>query len=239
MNEFLPKYNVVGFPCGNTGMQWGGWFRKEIKSAADLQGLKMRIAGLAGHVAVEGRHRDRSRPRRATSIPRSSAARSMRSNISDPYDDEKLGFNRDHRILLHARLAGGRHGLPRHDQQREMDRASRISISARLKSPRRPQRPRCSRITTPKIRKRCRRIIANGVKVSVFPTDVIEKMYKRPRRSSTKRSIAIKSSLRENLRLAKGIPRPQLFLPPGGGFPVRQHDASAANASRDTDRTLA
>ena len=33
-------------------MQWGGWFRKEIKTAADLKGLKMRIAGLAGAVAT-------------------------------------------------------------------------------------------------------------------------------------------------------------------------------------------
>jgi TRAP-type mannitol/chloroaromatic compound transport system substrate-binding protein len=52
MNEFLAKYNVYALPCGNTGMQWGGWFRKEIKSTEDLKGLKMRIAGLAGSVAT-------------------------------------------------------------------------------------------------------------------------------------------------------------------------------------------
>jgi len=49
-NEFLSKFNVVGHPCGNTGTQMGGWFRKEIKSVADLAGLKMRIAGIAGSV---------------------------------------------------------------------------------------------------------------------------------------------------------------------------------------------
>ena len=49
-NEFFKKYNVVGFPCGNTGTQMGGWFRKEIKTAADLSGLKMRIGGIAGQV---------------------------------------------------------------------------------------------------------------------------------------------------------------------------------------------
>ena len=37
-------------PARNTGTQMGGWFRKEIKSLADCQGVKMRIAGLGGAV---------------------------------------------------------------------------------------------------------------------------------------------------------------------------------------------
>ncbi len=41
---------MIGFPCGNTGTQMGGWFRKEIKTVADLSGLKMRIGGIAGQV---------------------------------------------------------------------------------------------------------------------------------------------------------------------------------------------
>ena len=49
-NEFYKKFNIHGIPCGNTGAQMGGWFRKEIKSVADIQGLKMRIGGIAGSV---------------------------------------------------------------------------------------------------------------------------------------------------------------------------------------------
>src|SRR5260370_20328262 len=49
-NEFFKKFGVIGFPCGNTGTQMGGWFRKEIKTTADLSGLKMRIGGIAGQV---------------------------------------------------------------------------------------------------------------------------------------------------------------------------------------------
>src|SRR4026209_576723 len=45
MNQFYAKHKLVAFPCGNTGAQMGGWFRNEIKSLADLQGLKMRIGG--------------------------------------------------------------------------------------------------------------------------------------------------------------------------------------------------
>ena len=48
--ELYDKYNLVPFKGGNTGVQMGGWFKKEIKSLADLKGLKMRIPGLGGEV---------------------------------------------------------------------------------------------------------------------------------------------------------------------------------------------
>ncbi len=43
-------HGVVPFPVGNSGVQMGGWFNKEINSVADLSGLKMRIPGLGGEV---------------------------------------------------------------------------------------------------------------------------------------------------------------------------------------------
>ena len=47
-NEVYAPFGMVALPCGNTGVQMTGWFKKEIKSVADLKGLKMRIPGLAG-----------------------------------------------------------------------------------------------------------------------------------------------------------------------------------------------
>ena len=47
---YAERFNVIQWPAGNTGVQMGGWFRKEINSVADLQGLKMRIPGLGGAV---------------------------------------------------------------------------------------------------------------------------------------------------------------------------------------------
>jgi TRAP-type mannitol/chloroaromatic compound transport system substrate-binding protein len=48
--ELYEPFDLVPFLCGNTGVQMGGWFNKEINSVADLKGLKMRIPGLGGEV---------------------------------------------------------------------------------------------------------------------------------------------------------------------------------------------
>ena len=48
--EQYATYNLYPLLGGNTNIQMGGWFRKPIKSLADMQGLKMRIPGLGGEV---------------------------------------------------------------------------------------------------------------------------------------------------------------------------------------------
>lgn len=48
--EVYEPFHVIPFPLGNTGVQMGGWFNKEIHSVDDLNGLKMRIPGLGGKV---------------------------------------------------------------------------------------------------------------------------------------------------------------------------------------------
>src|SRR3954465_2230394 len=50
MREFYKGYNIINFLGGNTGAQMGGWFRKEIKSVADMKGLKFRIGGFGGKI---------------------------------------------------------------------------------------------------------------------------------------------------------------------------------------------
>ncbi len=52
-DKLSAEFGLKGLMCGNTGVQMGGWFRKEINSADDLKGLKMRIPGLGGDVMAK------------------------------------------------------------------------------------------------------------------------------------------------------------------------------------------
>jgi TRAP-type mannitol/chloroaromatic compound transport system substrate-binding protein len=52
-DELAADYGLKPLPCGNTGVQMGGWFRKEMRSAADFKGLKMRMPGLGGDVIAK------------------------------------------------------------------------------------------------------------------------------------------------------------------------------------------
>ena len=53
MEKVYARHGLLSFPGGNTGGQMGGWFRKEINSVDDLQGLKMRIPGFAGEILAK------------------------------------------------------------------------------------------------------------------------------------------------------------------------------------------
>jgi len=91
MREFYAKYNIVSFPGGNTGAQMGGWYRKEIKSLADMKGLKIRIGGFAGRVVER-------MGGVAQNIAGGEVYQSLEKGTIDaaewigPYDDQKLGL---------------------------------------------------------------------------------------------------------------------------------------------------
>jgi TRAP-type mannitol/chloroaromatic compound transport system substrate-binding protein len=91
--DLLKEYNIVGWTAGDTGAQMGGWFRNEVRSLQELQGLKFRIAGFGGQIF----QRLGAAP---TSLPAADVYPALERGTLDatefvgPYDDEKLGFVR-------------------------------------------------------------------------------------------------------------------------------------------------
>lgn len=89
--EIYRPFNLVPYAGGNTGVQMGGWFNKEIHSLADLHGLKMRIPGLGGEVFSRAGGT-------AVNIPGGELYTSLQSGVIDavewvgPYNDRAFGF---------------------------------------------------------------------------------------------------------------------------------------------------
>jgi TRAP-type mannitol/chloroaromatic compound transport system substrate-binding protein len=89
--ELYAKHNIVNFPLGNTGAQMGGWFKKEVKSVEDVQGLRIRVPGIGGQVWK----RLGAEP---IALPGGEIVAALKENKIDaaewtvPYDDEKLGL---------------------------------------------------------------------------------------------------------------------------------------------------
>lgn len=90
-DEIYGKHNLKPFAVGNTGTQMAGWFKKEINSLADMQGIRLRLPGLAGE-AMNGIGVT------TVNMPASEIFQSMQSGVLDaadwvgPYNDMALGL---------------------------------------------------------------------------------------------------------------------------------------------------
>lgn len=90
--EIYAPFNLVPFAGGNTGVQMGGWFNREIHSVDDIHGLKMRIPGIGGEVFSRAGGE-------AVNIPGGELYTSLQSGVIDaaewagPYNDLSFGFH--------------------------------------------------------------------------------------------------------------------------------------------------
>lgn len=90
---YADRFNVIQFPAGNTGAQMGGWYNKEINTAKDLEGLKMRIPGLGGQVMT-------ALGATVQVLPGGEIYQALETGAIDatewvgPYDDRKMDFHK-------------------------------------------------------------------------------------------------------------------------------------------------
>ena len=102
VDEVYDGMGVVSMSMGNTGGQTFGWFRKEIRSPADFNGVKMRVAGFGGRVLAK-----------LGVIPQQIAGGDIYPALEKgtidaaewvgPHDDEKLGF---HKVAKYMHIPG-------------------------------------------------------------------------------------------------------------------------------------
>ena len=177
MNELYAGYGMVSYAGGNTGVQMGGWYRKQIKSIADFKGMKMRLGGgLVGEVMQELGAVPQS-------IPGGEVYTALEKGTIDaaewvgPYDDQKLGFNK---VAPFYYYPGWWEGGPEVDffvNQKALD-----SLSPENKA---ILETACAMAATDMLAKydafnpkALKQLVAAKTKVLPFPQDVLEGSYK-------------------------------------------------------------
>lgn len=91
INSVLARFGCYSIPAGNSGCQMGGFFRRELKEVADLNGLKFRIGGMGGQVLAKlGVVPQQIAP--GDVYPALERGTLDAAEFVGPYDDEKLGL---------------------------------------------------------------------------------------------------------------------------------------------------
>ena len=175
LNEFYATQNLYALPCGNTGAQMGGWFRKEIKSVADLTGLKMRIGGFGGKVIAK-----------VGVVPQQIAGGDIYPALEKgtidaaewvgPYDDEKLGFHKvapyyyypgwwEGSAMLHVMINAAKWA--------ELPPSYQAVVRAAAEATNCDMQARYDAVNPPALR----RLVAAGAQLRTFPQDVLEACF--------------------------------------------------------------
>ncbi|MCC7326100.1 MAG: TRAP transporter substrate-binding protein [Burkholderiales bacterium] len=175
-NDFLKDYNIISFAAGNTGCQMGGWFRKEIKTVADLKGLKFRVGGTQGlplqKLGVVPQQ-----------IPGGDIYPALEKGTIDaadwvgPYDDEKLGFYKVAKFYYYPSWSEGGpeldlfvnikayNDLPKEYQSILQAACAEANVEMMAKY---------DALNPPALK----RLVANGVKLMPFSNDILAACYK-------------------------------------------------------------
>jgi TRAP-type mannitol/chloroaromatic compound transport system substrate-binding protein len=176
LRAFYKDYNIVQFPAGQTGVQMGGWFRKEIKSVQDLAGLKMRIAGIAGEIMS-----------RMGVVPQQIAGSDLYPALEKgtidaaewvgPYDDEKLGLNKVAKYYYYPGWWEGGPQVSLYVNLQEWEKLPKAYRSI-LESASAEATLWMQAKYDAENPKALKRLVGGGAQLRAFPRDVMEAAYK-------------------------------------------------------------
>jgi TRAP-type mannitol/chloroaromatic compound transport system substrate-binding protein len=176
LNELLAKYNCTGVAAANTGAQMGGWFRKEIKTVADLTGLKFRIGGFGGTIL-----------QKIGVVPQQLAAGDIYPALEKgtldaaewvgPYDDEKLGFAKVAKYYYYPGWwegCGQAHNITNLAKWNTLPKAYQSAIQTASADSWNWTLAKYDAVNPPALK----RLLAGGALLRAFPQEVLEVCYK-------------------------------------------------------------
>lgn len=175
MREVYGKFNVLQFPCGGTGAQMGGWFRKEIKKPEDLKGLRIRTPGFVSEVYA-----------RLGAVPQQIAHSDVYPSLEKgtldaveiigPHDDEKLGLWKAAKFYyapgvleLDAQLSF----IANKQAWETLSDAHKNAIEAACNEQKFKMIAKYDTVNIAALR----RLLANGVQLRYWPVEVVKAMY--------------------------------------------------------------
>lgn len=176
INETLAEHNLMGLLAGNTGCEMGGWFRNEIRTVADMKGLKFRISGIAGKIlqklGVE-----------PTAIARGEFAAALQSGKThavawvSPVDDEKLDIAKTAPNYYYP--GWQQPGMATHiainlEKWKALPKASQAILSQAAEIANAATQTAYDALNPPAVR----RLVENGAKLKAFPPDVMEALWR-------------------------------------------------------------
>ncbi|MBX6426414.1 MAG: TRAP transporter substrate-binding protein DctP [Variibacter sp.] len=176
INGVLQKFNVIGFPCGNSGCQMGGFFRKELKEVDDLKGLKFRIGGMGGQVLAKlGVVPQQIAP--GDVYPALERGTIDAAEFVGPYDDEKLGLHRVARYYYYPGWWEGgamMHLIVNMEQWHRLPKAYQRIVQDACEAANNWMLAKYDAVNAPALR----RLVAGGAQLRPFPLPIMEAAYK-------------------------------------------------------------
>jgi TRAP-type mannitol/chloroaromatic compound transport system substrate-binding protein len=176
INEALAKFNVVGFPVGNSGCQMGGFFRKELQEVEDLKGLKFRVGGMGGQVLAKlGVVPQQIAP--GDVYPALERGTIDAAEFVGPYDDEKLGFQRVARFYYYPGWWEGgamMHLIINTEQWNKLPKTYQRIVQGAAESANNWMLAKYDSVNAPALR----RLVGNGAQLRPFPPAIMEAAYK-------------------------------------------------------------
>ncbi len=168
------KYNLQILLCGITGPETAGWFRKPIRSLADVRGLKIRFAGLGGKVIERA-------GASVTMLPGGEIFQALEKGAIDateyaqPAVDEKLGFSRVAPYNYYPgwhQPSSSAHLVINLDRWRALPASTQALLEAACTAGVTRNLARSERLQGPVVR----HFAASGVKVETLPADVLREL---------------------------------------------------------------